>query len=135
MFSKNPGLRRKIGSGFSHRHVATPSGVYLGRRMALQFDERRFDRVVQKIVRGLYYFEYGDALPADTEVMTLFLSTKARFETAVAYAHQLGWGKRQWPGIFEYRCSRVPGTPQGSMWLMRFYGNTHFWAISGRMTC
>lgn len=130
MFSKNLGLRRKIASGISHRRVATPGGIYLGRRMAIQFDERRFDRVVQKIVRGLYYFEYGETLPADTKVMTLFLSTKARFETFVACAHQLGWGKRQWPGIFEYRCNRAPGVPQGSMWLMRFYGNTHFCAIS-----
>ncbi len=131
MFSKNTGLRGKIASGLSYGHVSTASGIYLGHRMALRFDERRFDRVVQKIVRGLYYFEYGEALPADTEVMTLFLSTKARFETVVEYAHQLGWGKRQWPGIFEYRCGRVPGASQGSVWLMRCYSNTHFWAISG----
>jgi hypothetical protein len=131
MFSKNLGLRRKNASGLSHRRVATPSGIYLGRRMALQFDERRFDRVVQKIVRGLYYFEYGETLPADAEVMTLFLSTKARYETAVGYANQLDWGKKRWPGIFEYRCGRVPGAPQQSVWLMRCYGITYFWAISG----
>jgi hypothetical protein len=99
--------------------------------MGLQFDERRFERVVQKIVRGLYYFEYGEALAAGTDVMTLFLSTKARFETAVSYASQLRWGKRQWPGIFEYRCGRVPDVPQESVWLMRCYTNSHFWAISG----
>ncbi len=63
--------------------------------------------------------------------MTLFLSTKARFETAVGYASQLGWGRRQWPGIFEYRCGRVPDVPQESVWLMRCYTNAHFWAISG----
>lgn len=131
MFSKNLGLRRKIGSGISFGHLTTPSGIYLGRRMGLKFDESRFDRVVQKIVRGVYYYEYGQALLTDTEVITLFLSTKARFETAVGQAHQLAWGKRQWPGIFEYRCGRVPGASQGSMWLIRFYSNTYFWAISG----
>jgi hypothetical protein len=102
MFRRNLGLRRRIGKGLAYGPLVTPTGIYLGRRMALEFDERRFDRVVQKIVRGLYYFEYGEPLAADTEVMTLFLSTKARFETAVGHAHQLGWGKRQWPGIFEY---------------------------------
>ena len=77
------------------------------------------------------YFEYGETLPVDTEVMTLFLSTKARYETAVGYANQLDWGKKRWPGTFEYRCGRVPSAPQQSVWLMRCYGNTYFWAISG----
>jgi len=131
MFRKNLGLRRRLAKGFSYRPVVTATGIYLGHRMGLQFDERRFERVIQKIVRGLYYFEYGEALSAETEIMTLFLSTKARFETAVAYANQLAWGKRQWPGIFEYRCGRVPGVPQESVWLMRCYSNSHFWAISG----
>ncbi|MEP7151761.1 MAG: hypothetical protein ABI856_08640 [Nitrospira sp.] len=98
--------------------------------MALKFDECRFDRVVLKIVRGLYYFEYKNALPATIEVTTLFLNTEAKVESGVQYAHQLDWGKRQWPGIFEYRCASLPGIPQASMWLMGFYGNTHFWAIS-----
>jgi hypothetical protein len=131
MFRKNLGLKRKIAEGLSYRPVVTPTGIYLGRRMGLQFDEGRFERVLQKIVRGLYYFEYGEALAAKTEVTTLFLSTKARFETAVGYANQLAWGKRQWPGVFEYRCGRVPDAPQGSVWLMRCYSNSHFWAISG----
>jgi hypothetical protein len=131
MFRKNLGLRRKIAKGLSYESLVTPTGIYLGRRMGLQFDEARFEPVVQKIVRGLYYFEYGEVLPPATEVMTLFLSTKARFQTAVGYAHQLDWGKRQWPGIFEYRCGRVPDAPQGSVWLIRCYSNVHFWAISG----
>lgn len=131
MFHKNLGLRRKIAEGLSYRSMATPTGIHLGRRITLQYDERRFHPVIQKIVRGLYYFEYGESLPAETELMTLFLSTKARFETAVGYAHQLGWGKRQWPCIFEYRCARVPDAPRVSVWLMRCYSNTYFWAVSG----
>lgn len=129
-FRKNKGLGRKIASNFVRREVATPSGFYLGHRIALRFDEGRFDRVVRKIVRRLYYFEYENALPATVDVTTLWLNKEARVEAGVQYAHQLDWGKRQWPGIFEYRCANLPGTPQGSMWLMRFYGNTHFWAIS-----
>lgn len=131
MFKKNLGLRQKIASGLSYKHVTTATGIHLGRRMALQFDERRFDRVIQKIVRGLYYFEYGSALSAETEVITLFVSTKARFETAMECASQIARGKRQWPGIFEYRCGRVPEDFHQSMWLIRCYGNTYFWAISG----
>lgn len=131
MFLKNVGLKRKMANGFSSAPESTPAGIYVGRRMTLQFDEQRFNSVVRKIVRGLYYFEYGEALPAKKEVITSFLSTKARFETAVAYADQLGWGKQRWPGIFEYRCARLPDAPQVSMWLMRYYSNTYFWTISG----
>ncbi|HSA85940.1 MAG TPA: HNH endonuclease [Nitrospira sp.] len=130
MFQKNTGLRGKIANGFSSATISTPAGLYVGQGMTLAFEEQRFDSVVRKIVRGLYYFEYDEALPAKIEVTTLFLSTKARYETAVAYADQLTWGKRQWPGIFEYRCARLPDTQQVSMWLMRYYSNTYFWAIS-----
>ena len=49
MFHKNLGLKRRIAKGLSYRPVVTPTGIYLGRRMGLQFDEQRFGRVVQKI--------------------------------------------------------------------------------------
>ena len=79
---------------------------------------------------GLYYFEYREPLAANSEVMTLFLSTKALFETGVGYANQLGWGKRQWPVSLNTVAVALPDSPQRSVWLMGCYSNSHFWAIS-----
>ena len=99
--------------------------------MALQFDEGRIERVVQKIVRGLYYFEYGEALAAETEVMTLFLSTKARFETAVGYAQSTWLGEATVAGDLRVPLRSRTWCSSRVFWLMRCYSNTHFWAISG----
>jgi hypothetical protein len=41
MFRKNLGLRRRIAKGLSYKPVVTPTGIYLGRRMGLKFDERK----------------------------------------------------------------------------------------------
>src|SRR5262245_57275974 len=50
--------------------------------MTLQFDERRFYHVAQKLVRNPCYFEYREAPALRLKGMTLLFTTKARFETA-----------------------------------------------------
>jgi hypothetical protein len=131
MFSKSDGVHRTITTRLTYQRITRARRVYLGRRITPQFDERRLERVIRKIARGLYYFEFEETLPAETGVAGLFLSTKARFAAAIEFSHQLNWGKRQWPGIFEYRCARMPGNPLRSIWLMRCYSYKYFWAISG----
>lgn len=92
MYQKNLGLRKTIARGLSHKQVWTPTGLYLGRHMTIKVDHPRLERVVEKIVRGLYYYEYGNPLPANTEVMTIFLNTEAKFHTAQQYFPELGAG-------------------------------------------
>jgi hypothetical protein len=130
-YQKNLGLRKTIARALSHKQIWTPTGLYLGRRMTIKIDHPRLERVVEKIVRGLYYREYGNPLPADTEVMTIFLNTEAKFHAAQQYFPELGAGIRMWPGIFEYSRNRLLESPEQSMWLMRFYSWAYFWAITG----
>jgi hypothetical protein len=131
MFTKDLGVRRQLGSALSLKDVITSGGIYQGRRIALAFDELRFNKAIQRIVRGLCYFEFGSSLSAETSIASWLLSTPARSETAMQYYHQISWGKRRWPGIFEYRCSRVDEGFEQSMWFIRFYNNIYFWAITG----
>jgi hypothetical protein len=74
MFTKDLGIRRQLGSALSLKHVITPGGSDQDRRIALSFDEQRFDKAIQRIVRGLYYFEFGSSLSVETHVVSLLLT-------------------------------------------------------------
>jgi len=117
-YEKNVGLRRQIAGSLQHREMVTPGGIYLGRGMTIKYDEARLERVVTKIVRGLYFREQGTALDPDVEVMCLFVRERAHFEAIDQHNHVLKDANPRWKGIFQYRCGFVPNAPIGSMWLL-----------------
>lgn len=60
---KGLGLHHGILKSFDPR----PSGLYLpGDKMAMRVDGARLKRVIWKLVRGLWFIEYGKPLPEDT---------------------------------------------------------------------
>jgi len=130
MYSKNWGLRRAIGSLLSHVNVTTPAGLYLGRRIAIDVDDSRLERVVTKIVRGLYFFEYGDRLHKTSSVQVLYLRSEDHVNLAKAHNHEMRDGSRGWDGVFRYRFNRVATRPQGSLWLLMFYDFAVFMAVT-----
>lgn len=131
MYEKNLGLKKRIASSLHDIDLFTPSGLYIGRRLAVEQDEVRFARVVSKIVRGLYYHEYQEPIPASTEIICHLLQNSSEVSEVAKFASQLHFGARRWPGIFEYRFNRVAERPENSIWLMRFYEYAVFWAITG----
>jgi hypothetical protein len=131
MYEKNLGLKRKIAQLLKEVDVKTPSGIFLGRRMAIQLDGLRSQRVINKILFGLYYFEFQEILPFTTKLNIRF----AQYESDVPQelkdlAPSLLFGTRQWANIFEYRFNRVKERPQKSIWIIRFFGKAVFWAIT-----
>ena len=126
MYEKNHGLRRKIAQNLEYKHIHTPAGIYLGKRLTFKTDEDRVNKVAEKVIRGLYYFEYGEALKDTTQAHLLWLNTQQKFKMAEEHVFQLGFGKKQWPGIFEYRTGEVNNDNQESMWLIRFFGFINF---------
>jgi len=62
MYDKNRGLRRRIAKSMHSVDIFTPGGVFLGRGLGVRLEEERINRVVTKIIRGLYYHEYQEAL-------------------------------------------------------------------------
>ncbi|MBU0734082.1 MAG: HNH endonuclease [Proteobacteria bacterium] len=131
MYEKNLGLRRKIAQALEYTNVVTPVGLFLGRRMAIKPDEKRFDKVISKIVRGLYFFEYQEVIPPVSSILCLFLKTEEHFQAAKEYVNQLKSGTRGWPGIFEYRFNRLEKKHDESMWILLFYNFATFWVITG----
>jgi len=132
MYKKNLGLKKRIASSLHEVDLFTPSGIALGRRMAIRHDEIRSEKVINKIVRGLYYYEYRKPLPASVEITNHLLQQPSEIAEMEKFAPMLLFGSRKWPSVFEYRFNRVAEQPEGSMWIMRFYGKVVFWAISSK---
>ena len=130
MYEKNLGLKRKIAQNLSRRNVVTPAGIYLGKTMMIDRDDDRFDNVISKIVKGLYHFEFNENLPSESEISVLFLDTQEKFNIAKKDINVLEFGKKQWPGIFEYRFGSVKENPYLTMWLFGFYSFATFLAIT-----
>jgi len=132
MYSKNLGVRRRMARTLRRKSFYTPGGLYLGKHFVQEPDFGRWDRIVEKIVRGLYYFEYGSSLLPDTNVETIFISTDERYKVIVEKnINFLNPGKKGWRGIFRYKCSEVSVNPRNSMWGLLFYETLIFWAVTG----
>lgn len=110
--------------------VHTPAGIYLGRRMTLEIDYDRLYRVISKIVRGLYFYEFKEALGSNVEITCQWLNTPTTQRTAQKCFETLPFGKTSFPGVFSYRFGRVAEHPQRSEWAMLFFDHTVFWAIT-----
>lgn len=130
MYDKNIGLRRKIADHLILSSLYTPSGIYLGNGMTINTDEKRFETVVNKILKGLYFFEYNQTFPDSAEITTFYLNQKKDYEPVKKVAPELKFGSRSWDGIFEYKFNRLPNDPSGSIWLFRFWGQIFFWSVT-----
>jgi hypothetical protein len=131
-YQKNVGLRRKIANSLQHRQIFTPAGIYIGRGMTIEYDEARLERVVLKIVRGLYFREQGVPLDPTAEVTCLFVREREHYEAIKQHNHMLRDSPSRWKGIFQYRCGFVPNAPIGSMWLLWFWETHIFWVVTCR---
>lgn len=57
------GLRHRIAKATRQVDVLSSSGIYIGRRLGFDVDLVRLDRVVARVLKGLYFKEKGQRLP------------------------------------------------------------------------
>ena len=125
-YVKNIGLKRKIAEHLRPTDVFTPRGLFLGTKIKINPDESRFENVINKIVRGLYWFEFRIPLSPEIKIITLRLNDSERIENVKNVAHQLNHGSRCWEGIFRYKYYRLDGSTTESIWLMLLWENVGF---------
>ena len=86
---------------------------------------------MQKIVRGLYFHEFGSALDPARQIRARRLHNEALLIAAAKICPQLLPGSKGWAGVFRYRYNRRKAEPERSMWLLNFYDTEHFWLVTG----
>lgn len=118
--------------------VRSPAGLDLGEVAPYESDPPRIMAVVERIVRGLYFYQTGRSLGATVGVRSMEdrLSDFSRMapgqRTAVIQIVQAVAGSEWWHigRAFSYACLIVPGDPVTSAWLTRFYRATTFLTLT-----
>jgi hypothetical protein len=123
-YERATGLLWKMRSAMGVVSEKTP--VALRPKTAVVTDMDSVDRVLDKIVRGLYYFEYNQPVfqPA-SEIVTILKDPEKPWPEEMRLGVRIG--SRGWPGVFEYSIgpflALIPHGvyPQGYACRMRFY--------------
>jgi hypothetical protein len=99
------------------------AGVYLGQKTAYEvstLDRERINRVVDKIVKGLFYHEFGQTLPKDWIVQIIWINPKSEKELKLDdLAQTLKWNVIK-EDTFAYGVDYVPNSYQ-SIWILDFF--------------
>ena len=139
-------LRRPSAQGLtttfvrSLRTVSTksPSGLLLGRAAGYEPDAPRLMRVIDRILRGLYFHQTRQPLGLDVGVKTIEDTLTDLAATAPADIDRLteivrALGRSGWRDVgsaFSYAAWLSPDERTVSAWLMRFYGSTAFFSLT-----
>lgn len=127
------GLLRSIRPVF----VKTPTGLYVGRDEAYDVDLERLGRVADRIVKGLYFKEFGACLPSThgvrsfaesglTEIDSDMRSTVKQTIAALVSKPPRVIGE----GVFKYWVQATPEDPATTAWLMCFYAVESFLCLT-----
>jgi hypothetical protein len=114
----------------------TPAGILLPRDTALVLDTNRLERIIERIVRGLFYHEFRERIPYEYGVHSFCVTDRLRQFPAETRSFigdvfpVFNWSPIRvvQDGVFSYRLSLVPRDPFMSFWLFAFYAKVHFYA-------
>ena len=123
---RSPKFKSMLSKNLIKIGVKTPSGIYLGQSPGLTLDARRIDRVILRIIQGLYWHHYQKSLPPkpspeiwldppiSPEISNLFLGTQL---------NSVGGD------VFKYRYRLYDDNREVSIWSLLFYMSRHFLII------
>jgi len=107
---------------------------------AQRVDLPRLNRIMEKVIRGLFFAEYHRRLSQDHRVLTLFVNPirqrapRDDFEVWRYRAREMlaGGGHREvGRRVLVYYYNRDPECPFSTVWGLTFYGRLHFFAFTG----
>jgi hypothetical protein len=128
------GFSRALMQGVRETNVLTRSGLFLGKRPVYDVDLDRLDRVAQRIVKGLFYYERGSRLPDGYEVAAfsaaglsaLDKQFKEHIIKNVVDPILLNIPRTIGNNVFTYRVAFAPEDPNLSVWHLIFYEKVVF---------
>jgi hypothetical protein len=115
------GTAEKMLSKLTEVEVLTPGGLVIGRELLIENDWQRFDRVVGKIARGLWFGEFAERLPPDRKLLVECQpELDGGVREAIRTIVEVGRGRAIGTDVFEYRVAKVPGTTDAAACVMLF---------------
>lgn len=110
----------------------TPSGLIVGAAPAFQIDLCRIHRVVEKIVRRMYFFKSGSRLPPNHEVRVFPGNAFWHDEGCRNLIASMCLPEHQGDDVFYCRHVRDNSGEDMTAWLLVFYGQVGFFAWTQR---
>lgn len=131
-FNSRPGFRALLASQSRLATLEAPNGMQLRNVPLLELDRPRIERVVRKMVQGLYYYHEGSVLSPTTP---FFISAETLDVNAglaiTAEAWKLVPVHSVAQGAIKYRFGVSREDPTKSMWWLLFYDGVLFTVITG----
>ncbi len=133
------GLKRSLLSNVRRIQLATPSGIYVGSTLGFDVDLDRIHRVVERIVRGLFFHETNQRLKEGYEVCAysndslrhLNQDDLERLRQTILLPLAQTQPKEIGKDLFSYRFQQVEEDPHFSAWALSFYNRVPFFAMTG----
>jgi hypothetical protein len=100
--------------------LRTPAGIFLGTGYTFELDSHRFTRVVDKIMRGLWYVAFGERAD-DAPLATVQLNPEP--DALLTGVVQNG-ARARVGDVFAFSIARWAGPPTAGVCVMQFYGGT-----------
>lgn len=132
------GFRNSLLKNLQKRDLMSRGGLYLGKAATLNVDLNRIYRVLERVIKGLFYHEKGYRLPdnymvniySDSEMETL--TEDARNKLKVDIIQPLASKTPHTVGndVFSYRVAFTDVDPNTSAWVLIFYQNVFFLCVT-----
>jgi len=130
------GRRRRIGLAVSLLEKVrpveghSPGGIYMGTGPGLEFDTDRVNRVLEKIVRGLFFHRFQRALPPDARVVVEMKPEPEHLRSPLVAA-ALAQSPSFLGDVFMHRVYTLPENPNCTSWALGFYDAVLAIAMTG----
>lgn len=117
--AQNNKLKQHILDHGSRVNLRSPAGLHIGQAYAVPMSVRSHHAAIDRIVRGLYFYHFGQALGRRASVHVTPLRSLPKDFADQIHNWPAGWvGKKE----FFYRFARAAESPLDSAWLLLFYG-------------
>lgn len=116
-------LAARLYNAIEHVEQLSPAGLVLGAAPAVRLEVSRVNRVLEKIVRGLFFHESGRRLD---DRAVVYVEIKP--DQAVLNRPPFSWVRSRYArpartmgNVFVYRVCILEDAPDSSIWLLGFY--------------
>jgi len=130
------GFLKSFMDSLAKAEQVTPAGIYVRSGTVVTTEGSRLDRIAEKIIRGLFYYETGRRVPPDYRVAIVHQSRvrhlRPAFRTDLLgfVAMVLETKPREFGPAFKYWYLPSPNGWARSHWILEFYGSREFYCFT-----
>lgn len=128
---RKPALGHQMFSQMKLVDAYTKSGLYKGKMTMYTVsdsDRKRIDRVVTKVIKGLFFHEFGQTISEDWIIKIIWITPKVEKEQKLDEMGKQPYWRVIREDTFAYWVNHVPKTFQ-SVWLLDFFKIPLFYVL------